>query len=277
MANLQGKTYIVTGASRGIGRAIALRLAREGCNLVIASKTVDDTDQKLKGTIHSVAKEVEEAGGNALAIKLDVRHEEEAKNVIDETVAHFGGLDGLINNAGAIKLMPVEHLPMKRFDLLWQVNVRGAYMMAHHAIPHLRKAAYGHVINMSPPISIKTRWISGKTGYTITKYGMSMLTIGLADELASDGVSAASLWPRTTIATAAVDWLGGEAMMKQSRKPEIMADAIYEIVSTDDNSLSGQHLIDEDFLRERGYEDFEKYAYEPGNPLVPDFYIDEDV
>jgi len=273
--SLDGRTAIVTGSSRGIGAAIARRLGEAGCNVVVAAKTVDDTDQKLKGTIHSVAEEVEELGGNALAFQLDAREESVIEAMVEATVEHFGGLDILVNNAGAIKLLPVAQMPVKRFDLLWQLNVRAPYACAHHCVPHLRASDNAHIVNMSPPISLETHWLSGKTGYTISKYGMSMLTMGLADEVKSAGIAVNSLWPRTTIATAAVEWLGGESFMQRSRKPEIMADAVYEIVSTPSDGFTGQTLIDEELLRERGVEDFEKYAYAPGHDLMPDFYIEE--
>lgn len=272
--SLEGRTVVITGASRGIGAAIALRLAREGANLVLAAKTIDDTDQPLKGTILSVAEEVEAAGGKALPVQVDVRDEDQVAGMAAQAVERFGGIDALINNAGAIKLMPVEQLPVKRFDLLWQINVRAAYMCAHHCIPHLRRSRHAHIINMSPPVSLEPHWLGGKTGYTITKYGMSMLTIGLAEELREAPVAVNSLWPRTTIATAAVEWLGGEALMNSSRTPEIMADAVHAIVTTAPSELTGQTLIDEDLLRARGVSDFERYAVAPGTPLTPDFYIE---
>lgn len=271
---LDGKTVVITGASRGIGAACAERLAREGANLVLAAKTLDDSGQHLKGTLLQVASAIEAAGGQALAVQVDVRDEAQVESMVARAVERFGRIDALINNAGAIKLAPVERLPVKRFDLLWQVNVRAAYTCSHNCIPHLRAAGGGHIINMSPPVSLATHWLEGKTGYTITKYGMSLLTLGMAEELRAARIAVNSLWPRTTIATAAVDMLGGEALMSASRTPEIMADAVYAIVSSDPATLTGRLLVDEDFLRECGQTEFDHYAVTPGATLTPDFYIE---
>lgn len=271
---LAQKTVVITGASRGIGRAIALRCARDGANLVLAAKTTDDSQQKLKGTIHDVAREVEEAGGKALALMVDVREPELVTQMAKQAAERFGGIDALVNNAGAIMLQPVEQLSMKRFDLLWQVNVRAAYACAQACAPYLKQSTNGHVINMSPPISLDPKWLGGQTGYTITKYGMSLLTMGLAKELEDVGVAVNSLWPRTLIATAAVDWIGGEAAMRAARKPEIMADAAYALLTTPSRELTGKHLLDEELLRSRGVTDFDAYAFEPGAELMKDFYVD---
>ncbi len=273
MTTLTGKTIIITGASRGIGREIALRCARDGANIVIAAKTVDDSGP-LAGTIFDVAKEVEALGGKALPLQVDVRDADKITEMAEQAVKAFGRIDVMINNAGAIKLLPVEELPVKRFDLLLQVNVRASYACAQACIPHMKAAGGGHIINMSPPLNLKPHWIAGKTGYTITKFGMTMLTIGLAEELREHGIKANSLWPRTAIATAAINWIGGEEWMNASRKPAIMADAVYEMLTDPDASLTGKSLIDEDYLRSRGYTEFDHYAYKPGAALADDFYID---
>jgi citronellol/citronellal dehydrogenase len=264
----------VTGASRGIGRAIALRAARDGANVVIAAKTVDNSG-KLKGSIHDVAKEAEAAGGRALALQVDVRDADRVTWMIDETVKRFGGVDALINNAGAIALIPTESLPLKWLDLMFGVNVRAAIVASRAAIPHLRKSANPHILSISPPIDLNPRWLAGHAGYTISKYGVSMLTIGLAEELRGDGIAVNSLWPRTTIATAAVQMLGGDDMVKVSRTPDIVADAAHAILTTPSRELTGRCLVDEPFLRERGVADFERYAITPGGPLFNDLYISE--
>ncbi len=275
MQSLKGKTVIITGASRGIGEAIALRLAREGANLVLAAKTVDDSTQKLKGTIHDVAEAVEAAGGKALALQVDVRDDARVTEMIQLTAAKFGGIDAVINNAGAIMLQPVELMPIKRFDLVWQINVRACYASAHAAIPFLReRGTPTHIINMSPPINLKSRWVGGQTGYTITKYGMTLLSMGLAEELSDTAIIPCSLWPRTGIATSAIEWIGGEDMMRQCRKPDIMADAVFELLSNPNREHAGKAMLDEEVLRASGVTDFEKYAVEPGQPLMTDFYID---
>lgn len=270
---LKGKTIVITGASRGIGRAIALKCAADGANLVIAAKTVDDTGP-LAGTIFDVAKEVEAAGGKALPLQVDVRDVERIQWMIKQAAETFGGIDVLINNAGAIKLLPVADLEMKRWDLVMAVNVRASYAAAQAALPYLVKSQAGHIINMSPPLNIKPHWIGGKTGYTISKFGMSLLSIGLAEELKDTPVSANSLWPRTAIATAAINWIGGEDMMNASRKPEIMADATYAVLTKQNKEFNGQTLLDEDVLRAEGVTDFDEYAYKPGHELYTDFYVD---
>lgn len=272
--SLNGKTVVITGASRGIGRAIALRVAREGANVVIASKTVDDSAQKLKGTIHDVAREVEEAGGRALALQVDVRDEARVQWMVEQAVSAFGGIDCLVNNAGAIMLQPTEMLPVKRFDLIFGINVRAVFVCAQACIPWLRKSANGHVLNLSPPISMKPQWFENHTPYTVSKFAMTLMAMGMAEELRSAGVAANTLWPRTLIATAAVEWLGGEALIKGSRTPEIMADAAHEILSSDARSVTGKSFIDEVLLRERGCTDFEKYRVDPSGELLTDLFVD---
>jgi len=273
--SLAGKTIIITGASRGIGRAIALRCARDGANVVIASKTVDDTAQKLKGTIFDVAREVEAAGGQALPLQVDVRDEARIAWMVAQTVERFGGVDALVNNAGAIMLQPTEVLPVKRFDLVFGLNVRAVFCCAQACIPYLKRSANGHILNLSPPITLQERWFQSHTPYTTSKFAMTMLAHGMAAELKHDGVAANTLWPRTLIATAAVEWIGGESLLQGSRKPEIMADAAYEILSSDARAVSGQSFIDEDLLRSRGYTDFDAYHNAPGNPLITDLFVQE--
>lgn len=273
MASLENKTIIITGASRGIGRAIALKCAADGANIVIASKTVDP-HPKLPGTIHSVAKEVEECGGHALPLQLDVRDEQNIEAVIKHSAEAFGGVDILINNAGAINLTDTENTPMKRYDLMQAVNTRAVFACSRAALPYLKKATNPHILNLSPPISLKDKWLQNNVAYTISKYGMTLCSIGMSAEFETHGIAVNSLWPRTTIATAAIENIMGEDGMNQSRKPEIMADAAYYILTTSDRKITGQALIDETILREHGVTDFDQYAYKPGNELLPDFYIE---
>lgn len=269
-----GKTVFVTGSSRGIGKAIALKFARDGANVVVAAKTVEP-HPKLEGTIHATAREVEDAGGKSLAVQLDLRDEETVKGAIDKTIEKFGGIDLLVNNASAIYIAPAEDTPMKRFDLMNSINVRGTFMMSKYAIPHLRKASNPHIINLSPPPEFKPQWFSHHSAYTMSKYGMSLSAYGLAAELrGSIGVNA--LWPKTAIWTAAMNMLAGEESRKGSRKPSIMADAAYAIACKD-KSVSGNFYIDEEVLKEEGVEDFEQYAEEPGNTLLPDFFLPDRV
>ena len=272
--SLAGKTVVITGASRGIGRAIALRVAREGANVVIASKTVDDSAQKLKGTIFDVAREVEEAGGRALALQVDVRDEARVQWMAEQAVSAFGGIDCLVNNAGAIMLQPTEMLPVKRFDLIFGINVRAVFVCAQACIPWLRRSANGHVLNLSPPLSMKPQWFENHTPYTVSKFAMTLMAMGMAEELRAAGVACNTLWPRTLIATAAVEWIGGEALLKGSRTPEIMADAAFEILSSDARSVTGRSFIDEVLLRERGVSDFERYRVDPAGELLTDLFVD---
>ena len=269
---LAGRTIFITGASRGIGRAIALRCAKDGANLVIAAKT-DAPNPKLAGTIHSVAAEVEAAGGHALAIQLDVREDEKIAEAMRAAVDHFGGLDAVINNAGAISLTPAAFTPLKKVDLMFGINVRAAYACAHHAIPYLKLSKNPHILSLSPPIDLDPKWFRNHTAYTISKYGMTMATIGLAAELGPVGIAVNSLWPRTIIETAALKLVGGEALGRQARTPEIMADAAYAILTTPSRELTGQQLLDEAFLRSRGVTEFEHYAVTPGVNLLTDLFV----
>lgn len=273
MTTLQGRTIFITGASRGIGRAIALRCARDGANIVIASKT-SDPHPHLPGTIHTVAAEVEEAGGAALAQVLDVRNVALVAERLEQAAAHFGGIDAVINNAGAITLTPAEHTPMKRVDLMFQINVRAAYACASAAIPWLKKNG-GHIVNMSPPIDLDPRWFANYTAYTISKYGMSMCTIGLAAELGKYGISVNSLWPQTVIDTSALRRFGGAETAKHGRTPEIMADATWAILTTPPSELTGQCLIDEKVLATRGITDLERYRVDPDSELINDLYLSD--
>lgn len=269
-----GKTVFVTGSSRGIGKAIALKFAKDGANVVVAAKTVEP-HPKLEGTIHATAQEVERAGGKSLAVQLDLRDEETIKRAIDEAIDKFGGIDLLVNNASAIYIAQTEDTPMKRFDLMNSINVRGTFMMSKYAIPHLKKAKNPHIINLSPPLELKDQWFSPNTAYTMSKYGMTLSAFGMAAELRGlVGVNA--LWPKTAIWTAAMNMLGGEDSRRGSRKPSIMADAAYAIACKD-KSVSGNFFIDEELLKEEGVEDFEQYAEEPGHPLLPDFFLPDRV
>lgn len=271
--SLKNKTIIITGSSRGIGREMALRFAKEGANLVLAAKSVEEG--KLPGTIHSVAAEVQKAGGQALAVPVDVREEDSVKNMVAQAIDRFGGIDVLINNAGAIQLTKLEVTPPKRMDLMLDINVRGVLLCAHHCIPYLKKAGGAHILNLSPPILLDAKWFANNTVYTISKYGMSLATIGLAAELKEDKVAVNSLWPRTMIATAAINMLMGQAGMEMSRTPAIMADAAYEIITSDPTKLTGKHLLDESLLRERGMSDFKKYNNFSGDAEpVLDFYVE---
>jgi len=274
--SLNGKTLFITGASRGIGLAIALRAAREGANIAVAAKT-ETPHPKLPGTIHTAAEEIEKAGGHALPIVVDVRDEESVKSAIDKTAAHFGGLDILVNNASAIQLTPVATTDMRRFDLMHQVNSRGTFMVSKYAIPHLLKAPNPHVLMLSPPLDMKEKWFSGRTGYSMAKFGMSLVVLGLAGELRGKvGVNA--LWPRTTIATAAVkNLLGGDALMRMSRTPDILADAAAAIFEKPAASFTGNFLIDDTFLTGEGVTDFDKYRADPSQPLAPDFFVPDEM
>jgi citronellol/citronellal dehydrogenase len=271
--NLSGKTLFITGASRGIGLAIGLRAARDGANVVIAAKTADP-HPKLPGTIFSAAKEIEEAGGKALPIVCDVRVDDQVFSAVEQAVKHFGGVDILVNNASAISLTGTLETPMKRYDLMHQINLRGTYLCSQACIPHLKNAANPHVLNLGPPLSMKVQWFKPHVAYTMAKYGMSMCTLGMAAEFADDGIAFNSLWPRTTIATAAVNMLGGEMLMSASRKPDIMADAAYTIFTRPSRECTGNFFLDEEVLRSAGVTDFDHYAVTPGADLVPDFFVD---
>lgn len=273
MANLKGKTIFISGASRGIGRAIALRCAQDGANIVIVAKTATP-HPKLEGTIHSVAEEVIAAGGKALPLQVDIRYEEQIQAAVEQTVATFGGLDILVNNASAISLTPTLATEMKRFDLMFGVNVRGTFACAKACLPYLTKANPGHILTLSPPMNMDAKWFKYYLAYTMSKYGMSMCTLGLAAEQKANGVLVNSLWPCTTIATAAIEVHFPEKMIKASRKPEIMADAAYAILSNDNADNTGHFYLDEEVLKANGISDFSAYAVSPGHQLHPDLYID---
>lgn len=269
----QNKTVIITGASRGIGKAIGLRLAKEGANIVVASKSVEE-NPKLGGTIFSAAKEMEEAGGKALAVQCDIRFEDQIQQVVDKTIEAFGGIDILVNNASAISLTPTEQTEPKRFDLMYDINVRGTFMVSKACIPHLKKSTNAHILNLSPPVNMDVKWFVHHLAYTISKYNMSMMALGLAAELKKYKIAVNALWPRTTIATAAVNnLLGGEMLMKMSRTPEIVADAAHHIFSQPAAQCSGHTFIDEDVLRQAGITDLTKYSLVPGAQLYDDLFI----
>lgn len=274
MSVLKGKTIFITGASRGIGREIALRCAREGANIVIAAKS-DQAHPKLPGTIHTVAEEVVAAGGQALALKLDVRDEQGVEACMEKAAEHFGGIDALINNASAIQLTKAQDTELKRFDLIHSINTRGVLACSKAAIPFLKKSDNGHIITLSPPLNMAKKWLGDYIPYTVSKYSMSLLALGLAEELREDGIASNALWPRTTIATSAVEFAVGAELLKHSRTPEIMADAAFEILVSKAGALSGETLIDETLLRERGYTDFDRYLNDPEcKDLFMDLYVD---
>jgi citronellol/citronellal dehydrogenase len=273
MKTLAGKTLFITGGSRGIGREIAMRAARDGANVVIAAKT-SDPHPKLAGTIHSVAEEIVKAGGKSLAIQLDVRDEDAIRDAMKRTAETFGGLDILVNNASAISLTPTMETPAKRFDLMLGVNARGTFLCSQAAIPLLKKSANAHILTLSPPLSMKAKWFAGHVAYTMSKYGMSMCTLGMAEELKGFGIAVNSLWPRTTIATAAVEVHFPAAILAASRKPEIMADAAHEILTSDSRANTGNFYIDEEVLKRAGVTDFAHYAVTPGVPLFQDLFVE---
>jgi citronellol/citronellal dehydrogenase len=276
MATLKDKTLFITGASRGIGLAIALKAAREGANIAVAAKT-EAPNPKLPGTIYSAAEEIEQAGGKALPLVVDVRDEATVKRAIDQTVATFGALDIVVNNASAINLTPVKDTEMRRFDLMHQINARGTFMVSKHAIPHLEKAANPHILMLSPPLDMQEKWFSGRTGYSMAKFGMSLVVLGLAGELRGK-IAVNALWPRTTIATAAVkNLLGGDALMHMSRTPDIVADAAALIFAKPATSFTGNFLIDDTFLAGEGVTDFDRYRVDPTQPLAPDFFVPDEM
>jgi citronellol/citronellal dehydrogenase len=271
--SFKNKTVLITGASRGIGKAIGLRLAKEGANIVIASKSVEE-NPKLGGTIFSAAAEMEAAGGNSLAVQCDIRFEDQIQNVIDKAVEKFGGIDVLINNASAINLSTTEQTDPKRFDLMYDINVRGTFMVSKACIPFLKKGANPHILNLSPPLNMDLKWFTNHLAYTISKYNMSMIALGLSAELKKYNIAANTLWPRTTIATAAVNnLLGGEMLMNMSRTVDIMADAAYYILSKPSASCTGNNFIDDDVLAAEGITDLSKYSVVPGAKLYNDLFI----
>jgi citronellol/citronellal dehydrogenase len=271
--SLKGKTLFITGASRGIGLAIALRAARDGANIAIAAKT-ETPHPKLEGTIYTAAEAIEQAGGRALPLVVDVREEAAVQSAIERTVTTFGGLDIVVNNASAIQLTPVAETDMRRFDLMHQINTRGTFMVSKYALPHLEKAENPHILMNSPPLDMQEKWFAGSTAYSIAKYGMSLVVLGLAGELRDKGIAVNALWPRTSIATAAIqNLLGGDKAMRMSRTPEIMADAAYAIFHKPARSFTGKFLIDDSFLAGEGVTDFGKYRAVPGEPLAGTFFV----
>jgi len=272
MASLRGKTLFITGASRGIGRAIALRAAADGANVTIAAKTAKP-HPKLPGTVFTVAKEVEEAGGKALPLAVDIRDEDAVRSAVDRTVETFGGLDVLVNNASAIQLSGTLETTVKRFDLMWSVNARGTFVCSQACLPHLMKAENPHILTLSPPPVLDPNWFARHCAYTISKYGMSLCVLGMAAEFRDAGIAVNALWPRTVIATAALRMLGGMVTPERCRKPEIVADAAHCVLVSDSRATTGNFFLDEDVLRAAGVTDFDRYAVEPGAPLVPDLFV----
>jgi citronellol/citronellal dehydrogenase len=271
--SFQGKTALITGATRGIGKAIALKLAGEGANIVIAAKSVEE-HPKLGGTIFSAAKEVEAAGGRALAVQCDIRFDDQISQVIEKAVSTFGGIDILVNNASAINLATTEETEPKRFDLMHDINVRGTFMVTRACIPYLKKSSNAHILTLSPPLNLDPKWFGKHVAYTVTKYSMSMMTIGWAAELKKDRVAANALWPKTTIDTAAVrNLLGGAMLANMSRTPDILADAAYYILRQPSTACTGHLFVDEEVLAKEGITDLEKYAVVPGATLYNDLFV----
>jgi citronellol/citronellal dehydrogenase len=275
--SLKGKTLFITGASRGIGLAIALRAARDGANITIAAKTAEP-HPKLAGTIYTAAEEIERAGGKALPLMVDVRDETVVKDALDKTAERFGGIDIVVNNASAIQLTGIADTDMRRFDLMHQINARGTFVVSKRAIPYLEKAPNPHILMISPPLDMKEKWFAPHTAYSMAKFGMSLVVLGLAGELRPKGIAVNALWPRTIIATAAIkNLLGGEKRMRQARKPDIMADAAYAVLTSPSREFTGHFLIDDTFLAERGASDFEHYRVDPTEPLAQDFFLPDDL
>merc|ERR1711976_834770 len=272
---LAGRTIFITGASRGIGESIAMRCAKDGANVVIAAKTTEP-HPKLPGTIYTAAKAMEEAGGKALPCVVDIQEEDAVKRAVDEAVSKFGGIDVLINNASAIHLTGTVDTPMKRYDLMHRINTRGTFLCSKYCVPHLKKATNPHILNISPPLSMHSKWFKGHVAYTMAKYGMSMCALGMAEEFRDDGIAVNTPWPRTAIYTAAMAMLGGgEAVKSQCRTPEIMAESAHAILTRDSHSFTANFCIDEDILREEGVKDFTKYNYVENPNLLPDFFLEE--
>ncbi|NCT93271.1 MAG: NAD(P)-dependent oxidoreductase [Chitinophagaceae bacterium] len=271
--SFRNRTILITGASRGIGKAIALKLAKEGANIVIAAKSVEE-DPRLGGTIFSAAAEVEAAGGHALAVQVDIRHEDQIEAMVAQAIERFGGIDVVINNASAIQLTPTDKTETKRFDLMQSINVRGTFLVVKHCLPWLRKGNNPHIITLSPPINLDPRWLGGHIAYTLTKYNMSMLALGWAAEFKSEGIASNALWPRTTIDTAAVrNLLGGEALARMSRTPDILADAVHIILNKKAAECSGHTFIDEEVLAMAGVTDLDHYSVVPGATLYNDLFV----
>jgi citronellol/citronellal dehydrogenase len=273
---LKGKTLFITGGSRGIGLAIALRAARDGANVTIAAKTADP-HPKLPGTIHTAAEEIEKAGGKALPILCDIRIDDQLAAAVEQTASHFGGIDILVNNASAISLTRTQDTDMKRFDLMHQVNTRGTYLASKLCLPHLAKAANPHILTLSPPLDMKAKWFAPHLAYSLAKFGMSLCVLGLAEELKGYRIAVNALWPRTTVATAAVNnLLGGDRLMRASRTPDIMADAAHVILTKPSREFTGNFCIDDTVLAEHGVTDFEHYRADPSVDLMQDFFVPDD-
>ena len=276
MSDLRGKTLFVSGGSRGIGKAIALRCARDGANVVIAAKTAEP-HPKLPGTIYTAAEEIEQAGGQALPLVVDIRHEDQVTAAVEQAAAHFGGIDMLVNNASAISLTGTLETEMKRYDLMHQINTRGTFLCSRECIPYLKRADNPHVLNLSPPLNFEPRWFASHVAYTMAKYGMSLCVLGMAEEFRDQGVAFNALWPRTTIATAAVQFaLGGDEAMQHSRRPEIMADAAHAILCRDSRECTGNFFIDDEVLAAEGITDLRSYQVDPAlDPaeLLPDLFV----
>jgi citronellol/citronellal dehydrogenase len=269
----ENKTVFITGASRGIGKAIGLRLAKEGANIVIAAKSTTE-NPKLGGTIYSAAEEMQQAGGKSLAIQCDIRFEEQITNAVEKAVEAFGGIDILINNASAINLSNVEQITSKAYDLMQDINVKGTFFMSKACIPHLKKSTNAHILTLSPPLNFSEKWFKSHTAYTVSKYSMTMIAMGLAEELREFNIASNTLWPKTTIATAAVkNLLGGDELIKRSRTPQIVADAAAEILTKASAECTGNNFIDEQILYQAGITDLDKYAVSPGSTLYPDFFL----
>ncbi len=273
MSTLQGRTLFITGATRGIGLAIALRAARDGANIAIAAKT-EKPHPSLPGTIGSAAAEIEAAGGQALAVKTDIRDDQQIADAVEQTLSRFGGIDILVNNASAINLTGTLQTPMKRYDLMHQVNARGTFAVSQACLPHLLQAENPHILNLSPPLSLAPKWFKDHCAYTMAKYGMSLCVLGMAEEFREQGVAVNALWPRTVIQTAAIAMLEGLVKPENCRTSEIVADAAHAILTRDSRTCSGKFFIDEEVLREEGVTDFSHYAIDPNGRLLPDLFLD---
>jgi citronellol/citronellal dehydrogenase len=272
VGTLKNKTLFISGASRGIGLAIAKRAAQDGANIVIAAKTAE-AHPKLPGTIYSAAKEIEALGGQALPLVVDIREEDQVAEAVEKTVERFGGIDICINNASAISLTGTLETSMKRYDLMNQVNARGTFVVSQACLPHLLKAENPHILNLSPPLDLNPKWFAGHTAYTIAKYGMSMCVLGMSAEFADQGVGVNALWPKTVVYTAALAMLGDAVQPEYCRKPEIVADSAYYILTRKASECTGNFFIDEEVLAEEGITDLDQYAVKPGNPLLPDLFL----
>ncbi len=271
--SLKGKTLFITGASRGIGLSIGLAAARDGANVVIAAKT-SEPHPKLPGTIFSAAEDIEKAGGKALPLMVDIRFEEQVQEAVKQAVTKFGGIDILVNNASAISLTGTLDTPMKRYDLMHSINTRGTFVVSQACLPHLLKAQNPHILNMSPPLNMEAHWFAPHVAYTMAKFGMSMCVLGMAEEFKGQGVAVNALWPRTVIATAAVqNLLGGDDLMDAARKPDILADAAYWIFNQPSRECTGNFFVDDEVMKKAGVTNLDKYAYKPGTPLAPDFFV----